>query len=140
MKLAAATCVAIITPVSVALAYDFADAAKWASVEIVHYEVVGVISDKHVRLSGSPADFYGDAIDRVILSLDWNKRTRKLLGAPTFRNEAGKVTNLEGIGPKCPAGKLNGPYEHFDIVKIKDNGAGNFGGWLRCSGANHERY
>lgn len=124
MRFTAVVGIAVLIPAGAALAFDLADAAKWASVEVVHYEVVGVVSDKHVPLAGSPADFYGDATDRVNVSLDWNKRTRKLVGTPTFRNEAGKVVNLEGIGPKCPVGKLNGPYEHFDIVKVKDNGAG----------------
>jgi len=35
-----------------------------------------------------------------------------------------KATNLVGMEKKCPTGKLNGPYEHFDIVEIKQSAPG----------------
>ena len=59
-----------------------------------------------------------------MLSFDWNTKTNSFVGVPKFKNQAGKVSNVVGMGDKCPTGKLNGPYEHFDIVEIKQSPAG----------------
>lgn len=93
--------------------------AKWAAVEIVHFEVVGEIADKHVQIPPTDADLYADVVDRVALSFDWNKHKNDFVGVPKFENHAGKVSNLVGMGDGCPAGEINGPYEHFDILEVK---------------------
>jgi hypothetical protein len=99
-------------------------ADDWSKVEIVHYEVVGEITDKHVQIPPIDADLYADVFDRVTLSFDWNRKTNTLVGAPAFQNQPGTVSNLVGMEAKCPTGKLNGPYEHFDIVEIKQSETG----------------
>ncbi len=98
---------------------DTAALEKWAKAEIVHYEVVGEITQKHVQISPTDADLYADVVDRVTLSLDWNKKKSVIVGMPVIRNDAAKVSNLFGMGKKCPTGKLNGPYEHFDVVEVR---------------------
>jgi hypothetical protein len=104
---------------------DPAAMAKWEGVAVIHYEIVGEINDPHVQIPPTDADLYADVSDRVTLSFDWNKDEQNFVGAPKFENHPGKVSNLTGMGDGCPAGTINGPYEHFDIVEVKrmDGGA-----------------
>jgi len=109
---------------AVAQPFDAAAADKWSKVEIVHFEVVGEIAQKHVQIPPIDADLYADIFERVTLSFNWNRKKNTLVGAPKFQNQPGKVTNIVGMESKCPTGKLNGPYEHFDIVEIKQSTTG----------------
>ena len=102
-----------------AAAQDMAAMQKWAKAEIVHYEVVGELTQKHVQIPPTDADLYADVVERVTLSFDWTKKKGVIVGTPTIRNEAARVSNLMGMEKKCPTGKLNGPYEHFDVVEIR---------------------
>lgn len=88
----------------------------------VHFEVVGELTEKHVRIPPTDADLYADVIERVSMSFDWDTRKGVIVGTPTLRNDAAKVSNLMGMDKKCPTGKLNGPYEHFDVAQIKQSG------------------
>ena len=99
--------------------FDAAAEAKWSKVEIVHFEAVGEISDKHAQIPPVDADLYADVSDRVTLSFDWNRKKNMFVGTPKFQNHPGQVTNLAGLERNCPTGKLNGPYEHFDVAEIK---------------------
>ena len=103
---------------------DMALAEKWGDVTVVHYEVVGVNSDKHVQIPPTDADMYGDVEETVTLSFDWDKNSKQLVGAATITNHSTKVSNLVGMGPECPSGEMNGAYEHFDVVELKPNGVG----------------
>jgi len=47
--------------------FDAAAEAKWSKVEIVHFEVVGEIADKHVQIPPVDADLYADVV------LAWRK-------------------------------------------------------------------
>jgi len=102
-----------------AAAQDMAALQKWEKAEIVHYEVVGELTQKHVQIPPTDADLYADVFERVTLSFDWNRKKGVIVGTPKIQNEAGKVSNLMGMEKKCPTGKLNGPYEHFDVVEIR---------------------
>jgi hypothetical protein len=103
---------------------DAAAIAKWEQATIIHYEMVGEVNDPHVQIPPTDADLYADVYDRVTLSFDWDKRKNEFVGVPKFENHPGKVTNLTGMGKGCPAGSINGPYEHFDVVEIKRNDGG----------------
>jgi hypothetical protein len=105
--------------------FDAAAEAKWSKVEIVHFEVVGEIADKHVQIPPVDADLYADVKDRVTLSFDWNRKKNIFIGLPKFQNHPGIATNLSGMERSCTAGKINGPYEHFDIVEIKQTAPGD---------------
>lgn len=107
-----------------AQSFDAAAEAKWSKVEIVHFEVVGEIADKHVQIPPVDADLYADVTDRVTLSFDWNRKKNIFVGTPKFENHPGTASNLFGMEKGCPTGKLNGPYEHFDIVEIKQSEPG----------------
>jgi len=102
-----------------AAAQDMAAMQKWEKAEVVHYEVVGELTQKHVQIPPTDADLYADVFERVTLSFDWNRKKGVIVGTPKIQNEAGKVSNLMGMEKKCPTGKLNGPYEHFDVVEIR---------------------
>ena len=100
-------------------AQDMAALQKWEKAEIVHYEVVGELKQKHVQIPPTDADLYADVVERVTLSFDWNKKKGVIVGTPKIQNDAARVSNLMGMDKKCPTGKLNGPYEHFDVVEIR---------------------
>jgi len=103
---------------------DMAAAQKWEAATLVHYEVTGVVKDKHVQIPAADADQHGDVEERVSLSFDWDKNKQAFVGAPAFQNYPAKVTNLTGMDTGCPAGEMKGAYEHFDIVEVKANGEG----------------
>ena len=129
MKLAwiaapAALAASLIAWPAVAQPFDAAAEAKWSKVEIVHFEVVGEIADKHVQIPPVDADLYADVTDRVTLSFDWNRKKNTFVGTPEFKNHPGTASNLFGMEKGCPTGKLNGPYEHFDVVEIKQSEPG----------------
>ncbi|MCZ7655318.1 MAG: hypothetical protein M5R42_15160 [Rhodocyclaceae bacterium] len=72
-----------------------------------------------MQIPPTDADLYADVFERVTLFFDWNKKKGVIVGTPTIRNDAARVSNLVGMEKKCPTGKLNGPYEHFDVVEIR---------------------
>lgn len=121
MKFIAFAAAIILTLSADALAQlpNMALAEKWSKVTVVHYDVVGEISDKHVQIPPTDADLYGDVVDRVTLSFDWNREKGVPVGPITFQNVPAKVTNLVAIEKGCPVGSLSGPYEHFEIVQVK---------------------
>jgi hypothetical protein len=99
-------------------------ASELASAKRVHFEVTGIVTDPHVQLPADDADQYGDIVEKVTLSFDWDVENRTILGTPKFENYPATVSSLVGMGPECPTGEMKGPYEHFDIVELKPNGAG----------------
>ncbi|MDX2220512.1 MAG: hypothetical protein SF172_15955 [Burkholderiales bacterium] len=122
----AALCVAALSPITAATqSPDTAIMNKWAKVNLIHYEVVGEITLKGFQLPADDADLYGDVTERVRLSFDWDKKKGVMVGAPVITNEPAKVANLAGLekfepGSKpCPKGKLNGPFEYFDVIEVK---------------------
>lgn len=104
--------------------YDDAALKKWSAAKVIHYEAVGVLSDKHVQLPADDADLYGDVVEKVTLSFYWDKNRKAIVGDPKITNHQAVVTNLVAIEKGCPVGKLNGDYEHFDVVEMTANGAG----------------
>jgi hypothetical protein len=99
-------------------------ASELASAKSVHFQVTGIVTDPHVQIPADDADQYGDIVEKVTLSFDWDVENGTVLGAPAFQNYPATVSNLVGMGPECPAGEMKGPYEHFDITELKPNGAG----------------
>lgn len=104
---------------------DMAVAGRWENAKIIHYEVVGEIALKGHQIPAADADLYADVTDRVRLSFDWDKQKGVIVGKPTITNEAGTAKNVVGVdkhspGKKqCPTGKINGNYEHFDVVEVR---------------------
>ena len=103
---------------------DMAAAALWENAQIVHYEVVGEVKLKGHQIPAADADLYADVTDRVRLSFDWDKKKGVIVGKPTIVNETGTATNVVGLDKlggkgRCPTGKINGTYEHFDVVEVR---------------------
>jgi hypothetical protein len=92
---------------------------KWSKVQTVHYEVVGEFRQKGVQIPPIDADLYADVVERVNLSFAWDRRKQVMVGAPKIRNEPATVSRIVGIDKKCPFGKLNGAYEHFEVDQIR---------------------
>ena len=109
---------------AVAQALDTAAVEKWAKVQIVHYEAVGEFRQKNVQIPPIDADLYADVVERVKLSFDWHRKKQVLVGPPKIQNEPATVSNLVGLDKKCPSGRLNGAYEHFDVDQIKQESPG----------------
>ena len=114
----------VFAPVASAQMPDMAAAAKWEKVQIVHYEVVGEVRLKGHQIPPVDADLYADVTDRVRLSFDWDKKKGVMVGKPTIVNETGTATNVMGLDKlggkgRCPTGKINGTYEHFDVVEVR---------------------
>lgn len=103
---------------------------KWSNVKVVHYEVVGEIALKGQQIPPADADLYADVTERVRLSFDWDTRKKVIVGKPVIVNEPAKTSNVVGMDKgepgrkRCPTGKINGAYEHFDVVEIRQAGAG----------------
>jgi len=99
--------------------FDLQAIDKWSKAKIIHYEAVGEFSQNRVQIPPVDADLYAAVTERVLLSFDWDKRKKVLVGTPQIKNEPGKVSNLVGLDVKCPPGKINGAYEHFDVQQVK---------------------
>jgi hypothetical protein len=125
LRTLAACAACLSTPVLAQQMPDMAVMQRWEKVKIVHYEVVGEITLKGHQIPAADADLYADVTDRVRLSFDWDKQKGVIVGKPTIANETGTATNVQGVdklskGKKqCPTGKINGTYEHFDVVEVR---------------------
>jgi hypothetical protein len=119
-----ATGVLAAAPIAVAQlpGVDAEAAARWSAATVIRYEVTGEIADPHVQIPSADADLYADVYDKVEIAFSWDKENKTLVGDITFRNYPAALSNLVGMGPECPAGEVQGQYEHFDIVAAKLQG------------------
>ncbi|HEX5129834.1 MAG TPA: hypothetical protein VFV90_08810 [Usitatibacter sp.] len=114
----------VFAPCAFAQMPDMAAAAKWEKVQVVHFEVVGEVKVKGQQIPPADADLYADITDKVRLSFDWDRKKGVIVGKPTIVNETGTATHVVGLDKlggkgRCPTGKINGTYEHFDVVEIR---------------------
>lgn len=109
---------------------DMALMNKWSKVNLIHYEVVGEITLDGFQVPADDADLYANFTERVRLSFDWDKKKGVIVGTPVITNEPTKVTKLMGLekleprSKPCPQGKLNGPFEYFDVSEIRQDKPG----------------
>jgi len=123
-RLAVAAALALVVPAASAQGIDMKLLDKWNAVKIIRFDVVGEIADKHVQIPPTDADLYADVSDRVVLSFYWDKGRQAIVGTPKFRNEPARVSNLTGMEKGCPSGEINGRYEHFELLRVEDQGRG----------------
>lgn len=99
-------------------------ARKWTDAKAVHYAIVGVYSGR-AQISGEPGKGvgYADVTDRVVISLDWNLPEARLVGTPSIQNAKSNLKNLRNPEPGCSPPILNGEYEHYELLGVK-NGLG----------------
>jgi hypothetical protein len=94
---------------------------KWAAVDVVKYHIVGV-HDFTVHIAGNGAGL-ADVKDRVVIDLTWKLSEMKLVVAPTFQNTKSTVSNLRDREPTCLPPVLEGEYEFYELLSVK-NGLG----------------
>ncbi len=124
--------ITLVFPATVAVAQlpDMAMMDKWSKAKVIHYEVVGEISLKGLQIPPTDADLYADVTERVRLSFDWDNKKKALIGKPVITNEPATVGNLQGVDKgepnkkRCPTGKINGAFEYFDVVEVRQPGPG----------------
>jgi hypothetical protein len=92
----------------------------WGSAEVVRYHIVGVYQAR-TNVIGDPNWIgYADVTDSVVIDLKWKLSESKMLGTPVIRNEKSAAKNLRNYEPKCLPPVLDGDYEHFELLEIKD--------------------
>jgi len=105
-------------------AQDMEAMMKWASADVIKYHIVGVYSAKTDVVAGTDIG-YADVADRVVIDLTWKLSDAKLVGVPTIVNEKSVVKNLANYEPKCNPPTLQGDYEHFTLLSIKEGLGGS---------------
>ena len=93
---------------------------RWSSADIVRYHIVGVYQARTNVIGDENWIGYGDVTDRVVIDLKWKLSESKLVGTPIFLNEKSVVKNLRNPEPSCLPPILNGEYEHYELLGIKD--------------------
>jgi len=93
---------------------------RWSSADIVRYHIVGVYQAQTNVIGDPNWSGYADVTDRVVIDLKWKLTESKLVGEPVVRNEKSAVANLRNPEPKCRPPVLNGEYEHWDLLAVKD--------------------
>jgi hypothetical protein len=97
---------------------------RWSSARIVSYHIVGVYQSQTDVIGDSNWIGYADVTDRVVIDLKWDLSESKLAGTPVFQNSKSEVKNLRNWEAKCQPPVLNGEYEHFELLAVKDGLAG----------------
>lgn len=93
---------------------------RWSSADIVRYHIVGEFKGRADVIGDVNWIGYADVTDRVVIDLKWKLSESRLIGTPVIRNEKSALANLCNFEPKCLPPKLNGEYEHFDLLGLKD--------------------
>ena len=92
--------------------------AKWSAVAVVHYAVVGEYAGDTMIIYGAQGTSGKARVtDRVELGFDWNQNETALVGRPTFTNFPSRVTLIPVAG--CPPTRMNGSYDHIEILSVK---------------------
>ncbi|MFL6578106.1 MAG: hypothetical protein ACJ8MR_15890 [Povalibacter sp.] len=95
---------------------------KWASADVIRYHIVGVYQDRiNIASDGSSL---ADVTDGLIVDLTWQLSKSKLVGQPTFQNVKTVIKNLSDRESNCLPPVPKGPYEHYDVLSIKEDMAG----------------
>ncbi len=91
---------------------------KWAAADVVRYHIVGEYQARtYIASDGSGQ---ADVTDRVVIDLTWKLSEAKLVGSPTFQNTRTVVANPGDREPKCLPPVLEGEYEHYELLGIRE--------------------
>jgi hypothetical protein len=91
---------------------------RWASSDVVRYHIVGAYQAQTTIASDGSG--LADVSDGVVIDLTWKLSESKLVGAATFQNSKTAVSNLRDRERTCLPPVLEGNYEHYEILGIKD--------------------
>jgi len=95
---------------------------KWGSADVIRYHIVGVYQGQPFIASDGSGK--ADVTDSVVIDLSWKLAEAKLVGTPTFQNSKTVVANLRDREASCLPPVLEGEYEHFEILGIKQGLSG----------------
>jgi hypothetical protein len=91
---------------------------KWGAADVVRYHIVGQYQGQPSLASNGAGR--ADVTDGVVIDLTWKLSEAKLVGQPTFQNTKTTLTNPRDFEPSCLPPILQGEYEHFELLGIKD--------------------
>ena len=100
------------------------DMVRWTSAQVVHYDVVAEFSGAPVVMPLSQVTPYATQVrDRFEIGFDWNPFEMAMVGKPVFKNfpstlPAGTPPRA-APGKTCPPPKMNGAYEHVEVIGAK---------------------
>lgn len=86
---------------------------KWATAELVHYDVAAEYSAPTPVLARHKTAVK----DRFELSFDYVPLKVAIVGKPIFKNSVSTVSTV--FEDVCMQPQVNGPYEHLDIIDAK---------------------
>jgi hypothetical protein len=86
---------------------------------LVHYHIVGVYKSAPDVIGDVNWIGYADVTDRVEFDMDWKLDEATLVGVPSVRNFKSAVANLRNWEPKCRPPTLQGPYEHYELLAVR---------------------
>jgi hypothetical protein len=93
---------------------------KWSLAEVIHYDVVAEYSHlTEILTGGSVGQWRKVAVkDRFEISFDVSPATATFLGKPVFKNLPSTVSKVFE-GTPCQPPKVDGPYEHLEVIDVK---------------------
>lgn len=105
---------------------DTDNSRRWSEGKggLVHYHIVGIFKGSPDVIGDANWIGYADVLDRVEINLGWKLDEARLVGTPRIRNFKSSLTKLRNWEPKCMPPVLNGDYEHFDLLGIKQGMGG----------------
>ena len=105
---------------------------KWASAQMVHYDVVAEFAGPAnvmvttVPVIGGALTYSAQVQDRFEVGFDWSPTSMELMGKPTFKNFASSLPKGTPPGREgCASPKPAGTYEHADVTDAKNGPAGS---------------
>ena len=112
-------CALVLAAPAAAQQPDMQEMMKWASVTVVHYDVVGEFKGEAMIMNaGGGVSERGQVTDRVEFAFDWNQQELTFVGEPTIRNFPSTMGAVTAI-PTCPAAKPSGKHEHWTVLGMK---------------------
>ena len=108
------------------------DLAKWASAEVVHYDVVAEFAGPAnvmvttVPVIGGALNYSTQVKDRFELGFDWSPTSMQMVGKATFKNFPSSLPGGTPPGPGrgCAAPKMSGTYDHAEVTDAKSGAVG----------------
>lgn len=103
------------------------DMVKWQTANAVHYDVVAEYTGTTAILmppAGAPVGPYRAQVkDHYEISFDWNPGSMEMVGKPVFKNFPATLPSGTPGGTMfqqaCPPPKVNGTYDHVEVVGAK---------------------
>jgi hypothetical protein len=107
-------------------AQDLDQMVKWTAAEVIHYDVVAEYSGQTRILvgdSGRVTGYSTQVKDRYEIGFDWNPTEMAMVGKPVFKNFPATLPNGTPagtmFGQSCPQPKMNGSYDHVEVLGAK---------------------